>query len=92
MIRHTYTLSEIEIRRAQTEKALQQMEQRIKAKTDRLLTPPPAENRRPRIRLSPVYDSAVSFPRPTYAPMRSYRASRRGRRRSPAHRHALCPA
>ena len=45
MIRHTYTLNEIEIRRAQTEKALQQMEQRIKAKTDRLLTPPPAENK-----------------------------------------------
>lgn len=45
MIRHTYTLSEIEIRRSQTEKALRQMELRIKEKTNRLLAPPPAANK-----------------------------------------------
>lgn len=45
MIRHTYTLEEINIRRAQTLKALRHTEEEIKQRTDAMLAPPPAGNK-----------------------------------------------
>lgn len=45
MVRHTYTLEEIDLRREQARQAFRKTERDIKRQVDALLAPPPAGNK-----------------------------------------------